>query len=384
VSKLTLTAAAAFGLEAVVARELRLLGYGEQQTENGRVLFQAEEEGIARANYWLRAADRVGVLLGEFTADTFDELFEGTKKLSWEEWLTSEACFPVSGVSVKSRLASVPACQAVVKKAIVERLRAAYGVSLLPETGALFSVRVEVRLNRVSLTIDTTGPSLHKRGYRLLTGEAPLKETLAAAMVYLSYWKKDRALLDPFCGAGTIAIEAAWMAQNRAPGLDRRFSAQHWLRPGAAVWQRARTEAKDLWERDLPLRIYGSDIDAGALRLAEAHAQAAGLARKVFFQRLPAREAGSRFDYGYIVTNPPYGRRLAQIPAETCQCYMDLKTLISRLDTWSLNLLTAMPAPERYLGRRWNRSRKLYNGRIECHYYQFFGPKPPRGAGRGR
>jgi putative N6-adenine-specific DNA methylase len=372
-------AAAAFGLESVVARELAALGYEDQETEDGRVLFRADEAGIARANLWLRSADRVGVLLGEFEAHTFDELFEGTKKLPWEEWLSKDNCFPVSGNSVKSTLHSVPACQSIVKKAIVERLRGAYGLNQLPETGAICPVRIVLRKNRATLSLDTTGPSLHKRGYRALAGEAPLKETLAAAMLYLSYWKKDRALLDPFCGAGTIPIEAAWMAQNRAPGLERRFGAERWFRPGPAVWRRARQEAQDLWEREAPLRVYGSDIDARALSLAEAHAEAAGVKGKLFFQRLPAREAGSRFDYGYIVTNPPYGRRLAREESEISQCYKDLGELHKRLDTWSLNLLTGVPEPERYIGRRWDRSRKLYNGRIECHYYQFFGPKPTDG-----
>jgi putative N6-adenine-specific DNA methylase len=318
------------------------------------------------------------VQIGEFTALSFEELFQQTKALPWEEWLAPDACFPVTGRSVKSQLHSVPDCQAIVKKAIVERLKDTYGLSWFEETGAEYPIHAALLKDRVTLSIDTTGPGLNKRGYRALAGEAPLKETLAAALLLLSFWKKDRALLDPFCGTGTIPIEAAWLAQNRAPGLTRGFTAEQWPQIAAALWQRAREEAEDLWVRDLPLRVYGSDIDEKALQLARVHADAAGLKDRIFFQKLPVSAANSRFEYGYIVTNPPYGKRLAQPEQEITRLYTEIGELSQRLETWSLNLLTALPEPEKYIKKRWDRSRKLYNGRLECHYYQFFGPKPPR------
>lgn len=376
-ARLELIAATAFGLEALAAKELRKLGYEELVVQNGRVIFTAGEEGICRSNLWLRCADRIGVKMGEFTACSFEELFQQTKALPWEEWLPVDARFPVSGKSVKSQLYSVPDCQAIVKKAIVERLKESYGLSWFAETGPLYAVQAAILKDTVTITIDTSGPGLNKRGYRALAGEAPLKETLAAAMVYLSFWKADRALLDPFCGTGTIPIEAALIGQNRAPGLLRSFAAEAWPAIPAKAWTQAKEEAEDLWQRDLPLNIYGSDIDPKALRLARIHAKEAGLEGKIFFQKLPVKDVRSRFHYGYLITNPPYGLRLGnQEEVETV--YQELGTVWQELGDWSLHLLTTLTRPERFLQRRWDKSRKLYNGRIECHYYQFFGPKPPR------
>jgi len=377
VSRIKLIASTAFGLESIVAKELNKIGYDKLDVQNGRVIIDANEEAICRTNLWLRCADRVGVLIGEFTARSFEELFQQTKALPWEEWLPIEACFPVAGKSVKSQLHSVPDCQAIVKKAIVERLKDTYGISWFEETGPLCAVQVAILKDRVTLSLDTTGKGLNKRGYRALVGEAPLKETLAAAMVYLSYWKPDRALLDPFCGTGTIPIEAALIGQNRAPGLKRAFSAEDWPTVPAKYWDKAREEAYDLWEKNLPLNIYGSDIDSRALRLARQHTLEAGLEGKIFFQKLPVKEVRSRFHYGYIITNPPYGQRLN--PNDSVEnLYKELGAVFDRLEDWSLHFLTMLTKPERVIGKRWDKSRKLYNGRLECHYYQYFGPRPPK------
>ncbi len=376
-ARIELMATTAFGLESLVAREIKELGYEDVKVENGRVIFISNEEGICRSNIWLRCADRVVIKVGEFTAQSFEELFQQTKALPWEEWLPVDARFPVTGKSIKSQLFSVPDCQAIVKKAIVERLKDTYGVSWFEETGALYAVQVALLRDVVTLTIDTSGRGLHKRGYRELAGEAPLKETLAAAMIYLSYWKADRVILDPFCGSGTIPIEAAFIGQNRAPGMSREFTAQSWPSIPEKYWIKAREEAYDLWRKDLTPHIYGSDIDHQALRLARIHAKEAGLEEKVHFQKLPVKELRSRFKYGHIITNPPYGHRIGQ-HQEIEEVYMDLGTVYRALEDWSLHMLTTVPKPERFMGKRWDKSRKLYNGRIECHYYQFFGPKPPR------
>ncbi|RNC28914.1 MAG: Ribosomal RNA large subunit methyltransferase K/L [Candidatus Dichloromethanomonas elyunquensis] len=376
-ARIELLALTAFGLEALAARELQDLGYEEVEVQNGRVSFVTNEEGICRTNIWLRCAERVVIKMGEFPARSFEELFQQTKALPWEEWLPVDARFPVSGKSVRSQLYSVPDCQSIVKKAIVERLKDTYGVSWFEETGALYAIQAAILKDMVTLTIDTSGKGLHKRGYRSLAGDAPLKETLAAAMVYLSHWKADRVLLDPFCGTGTIPIEAAWIAQKRAPGLQRDFSAQSWLSIPEKYWIKAREEAADLWNRELPLHIYGSDSDPNALRLARIHIQEAGLSDKIFFQKLPVKEVKSRFRYGSIITNPPYGQRLGT-QEEANLVYQELAGVFQQLGDWSLHMLTPHPKPEKFIKRRWDKSRKLYNGRLECHYYQFFGPRPPR------
>ncbi|MDD2233605.1 MAG: class I SAM-dependent RNA methyltransferase [Desulfitobacteriaceae bacterium] len=376
-SKLELIATTAFGLEAIVARELKNLGYDRLTVENGRITFIADELGICRANMWLRCAERVLVKIGSFKAVTFEELFQQTKALPWENWLSIDSQFPVNGKSIKSKLFSVSDCQAIVKKAIVEKLKETYNCTWFEETGPRYTIEVALLKDIVTLTIDTSGNGLHKRGYRQLTGLAPLKETLAAAMVYLSYWYSDRALIDPFCGTGTIAIEAALIAQNRAPGLKRNFISESWPNIPKDFWREAWQEALDLWQREIPLHIYGSDIDSNALRLARINSTQAGLAEKIHFQRLPVLEVRSRFKYGHLITNPPYGERIGT-NENAGKLYKELGKTFKNLETWSLHFLTNQSYPEKLIGRRWDKSRKLFNGRLECHFYQFFGPKPIR------
>ena len=376
-AKIELIATAAFGLESIVARELKKLGYDELIVENGRVSFTTDELGICRTNLWLRSSDRVLLKMGLFKARTFEELFQQTKALPWEDWLPEDANFPVQGKSIKSQLFSVSDCQAIVKKAIVERLKETYGRSWFEETGPRYQIEVALLNDTVTLTIDTSGMGLHKRGYRQLAGQAPLKETLAAAMIQLSFWHNDRALIDPFCGTGTIPIEAAFIAQNRAPGLKRSFAAEKWPNIPKALWQEAWQEALDLWDRKVPLHIYGSDIDPNALTLARTHALEAGLEDVIHFQRLPVAEVRSRFKYGHMIANPPYGERLGDVK-EVEGLYLELGQAFNRLENWSLHMLTTHQFPERLIGRRWDKSRKLYTGRLECHYFQFFGPRPPR------
>ncbi|KGP77050.1 N-6 DNA methylase [Desulfosporosinus sp. Tol-M] len=378
-AKIELIATAAFGLESIVARELKKLGYDNLVVENGRVSFSTDELGICRTNLWLRSSDRVLLKMGSFKARTFEELFQQTKALPWEEWLPEKANFPVQGKSIKSQLFSVSDCQAIVKKAIVERLKASYGRSWFEETGPRYQIEVALLKDLVTLTLDTSGLGLHKRGYRQLAGQAPLKETLAAAMILLSYWHKGRALLDPFCGTGTIPIEAAFIAQNRAPGLKRSFAAEKWPRIPKALWQEAWQEALDLWNCHVPLHIYGSDIDPKALALARTHALEAGVEDAIHFQRLAVADVRSRFKYGHMIANPPYGERLGDV-TEIEGLYLELGETFKRLQNWSLHMLTTHQFPERFIGRRWDKSRKLYNGRMECHYFQFFGPRPPREA----
>ncbi len=376
-AKIELIATAAFGLESIVARELKNLGYDNLIVENGRVTFPTEELGICRTNLWLRSSDRVLLKMGSFKARTFEELFQQTKALPWEEWLTEDANFPVQGKSIKSQLFSVSDCQAIVKKAIVERLKENYGRSWFEETGPRYQIEVALLNDVVTLTIDTSGLGLHKRGYRQLAGQAPLKETLAAAMIQLSHWHNDRALIDPFCGTGTIPIEAALIAQNRAPGLKRNFAAEKWPRVPKALWQEAWQEALDFWDRSVPLHIYGSDIDPTALALARTHAIEAGVEDVIHFQRLPVADVRSRFKYGHMIANPPYGERLGDV-TEIEVLYRELGETFNSLENWSLHMLTTHQFPERLIGRRWDKSRKLYTGRLECHYFQFFGARPPR------
>jgi len=379
VSSLSLVATATFGLEAVVARELRALGYSTETIQAGRVLFEGQAEAIARANLWLRAADRVLVRVGTFEAVDFGQLFDATYALPWHEWLPAEARFPVSGRSIKSQLSSVPACQKIVKKAIVEKLRAAHRVETLPETGPTFSVEVALLDDRATLTLDTTGPGLHKRGYRKLVGRAPLKETLAAAMILLSYWRPDRPLVDPFCGTGTIPIEAALIARDMAPGLHRSFAAESWPNLPAAIWATARQEARDRAKPSVPVTILGTDIDDEALKLARYHASQAGVDHDVQFSHRDFLELTSTRKYGCVICNPPYGERIGERD-DLRGLYRAMPEVLRRLKTWSHYILTSYPDFEQLIGQQADRRRKLYNGRIQCTYYQFHGPKPERAA----
>ncbi|MEN6315987.1 MAG: class I SAM-dependent RNA methyltransferase [Clostridiaceae bacterium] len=376
-SKIHLIATSAFGIEAVVGRELNWLGYSDQQVENGRVTFAGDEEAICRTNLWLRTADRILVKMGEFKALTFDELFEGTKALPWDEWLPENAEFPVDGRSVDSKLSSVPDCQAIVKKAIVEKLKLKYKKQWFDENGPLYRIEVGLLKDMATLTVDTTGPGLHKRGYRTLSTDAPLKETLAAAMLMISRWKPDRALIDPFCGSGTIPVEAALIAGNIAPGAKRSFSSEGWHQTPSILWAKAREEAADKVRKMDDIRIQGSDIDDKAIGIARYHANQAGVAEHIHLQRLPVSDISSRYKYGFIVCNPPYGERLNEMPAVE-KLYRELGGVFKRFETWSIYVITSHPRFEALVGRKADKKRKLFNGRIQCNYYQFYGPPPQR------
>lgn len=372
---LHLIATAAMGLESVVAAEVRRLGYTDVRVENGKVHIFSTTEAIPRLNLWLRAADRVLVQVGQFPARTFEDLFQGTRELPWPEWLPEDAHFVVSGRSVDSQLHSVPACQAVAEKAIVESLKRRYRRQWFPKTGARYDIEVALVKDVATLTLNTSGPGLHRRGYRTLMPPAPLRENLAAALVLLCRWHPDQPLLDPCCGSAPIPIEAALLGRNLAPGLLRTVAAEHWGAVPAELWRRAREEARDLAQPHRPLAIYASDIDPAALDLAWRAAAAAGVADALRFRQVavdhldPPPEEG-----GWIITNPPYGQRLGEDRA-VAQLYRDLGRLSRRLPTWGVGVLTAHPRFQQLFGRPAARNRKLYNGRIRCYFYQY---PPPR------
>lgn len=375
--QIELIATCPMGLEAIVAREIRDLGYNEVTVENGRVRFLGDELAICRTNLWLRTADRILVNMGQFKALTFDELFEGTKALAWPDWIPNDAEFPVEGRSHKSQLSSVPACQGIVKKAVVEKLKLRYGTEWFPENGARYVIEVALLNDIATLTIDTTGASLHKRGYRKLVTEAPLKETMAAAMILLSRWKVDRPLYDPFCGSGTIPIEAAMIGWNIAPGLRRSFPSEAWSNIPRKLWDKARDEAFDAVKDDVPLNIIGSDIDPSAIEVAEAAAKAAGLTKQFKLLVEPVAKARPRGDYGCLITNPPYGERLGE--AQDVEVALrQLGALTAPMPSWSMFILSPSTQLEHYMNRRADKKRKLFNGRIECNLFQYLGPLPPR------
>ncbi len=376
-NKIQLIATAAFGLEAVVAREVKDLGYEDIQVENGKVTFTADLKAICRSNLWLRTADRVLLKIGEFKALTFDELFEKTKALPWGDWIPEDGEFPVDGKSIRSQLASVPDCQAIVKKAVVEKMKQKYKRDWFDETGAKYRIEVALLNDIATLTIDTSGAGLHKRGYRTLSNKAPIKETLAAGLILLSYWNPDRVLIDPFCGSGTIPIEAALIGKNIAPGMNRNFVSEEWSIIDKNLWRDARKETHDLAKYDRPLRIYGSDIDGEVLKLARFHIEEAMLEDDIHVQKLPVSELASRFDYGCIICNPPYGERLGE-KEEVEQIYQQMRKVFNKLDTWSQYIITSNSEFESIYGKKADKRRKLYNGRIECTYYQYHGPRPPR------
>jgi putative N6-adenine-specific DNA methylase len=391
-NELELIATTSFGLEAVVSRELKALGYEDQAVADGRVTFRAGPEAICRANLWLRSAERVVIKIGEFEAADFGTLFDRCADLDWARWIPENGQFPVSGKSVRSQLHSVPDCQALVKKAIVEKLKQTHRVSWFAENGPLFAVQVSLLKDVATLTLDTTGPGLHKRGYRTLSGPSPLKETLAAALVQLSFWTAGRPLLDPFCGTGTIPIEAALWARNRAPGLARPFAADDWPTLDGRLWREARDEAHDRIVRGGPLAITGSDIDDASLAMARQHAHNAGVEADVRFQRrdfvdvaphevaphdIVPHDDVPHGEYGCLITNPPYGERSGDVEAAE-ELARAAGRVFGRFDTWSLYVLTALATFEQLCRRHADRRRKLYNGRIACTYYQFHGPRPPR------
>jgi 23S rRNA (guanine2445-N2)-methyltransferase / 23S rRNA (guanine2069-N7)-methyltransferase len=374
---LTLIATSAFGLEAVVVHELAALGYEAKVARPGRIAFAADLDAVARTNLWLRSADRVLIQLAEFAARDFDALFDTVRGLPWEDWLYPDAAIPVRGRSRKSQLSSVPACQRTVKKAIVERLLASAPVISLPETSPPFPVEVSIIDDIATIDVDTTGAGLHRRGYRTLAAEAQLRETLAAAMVQLSFWRPERPFIDPFCGTGTIVIEAALLGRRLAPGRHRTFAAEAWpVIPGAS-WATARAEAADLALPALPERLNAYDADAATLKLARHHAQLAGVADDIHFQRHEFADLTSSRQYGCVIANPPYGMRMGD-DDEVAALYRSFPVVLRRLKTWSHFILSARPDLEDLVGQKADRRRKLYNGRIPCTFYQFFGPKPPR------
>ena len=372
-----LIATSAMGLEALVAKEVRELGY-ECQVDNGRILFQGDEKAIAKSNLWLRTADRVRLKIGEFKATTFDELFEKTKALPWEKFLPENAEFPVSGKSVKSKLFSVSDCQSIVKKAIVERMKKHYKKEgWFEENGPLFKIEVALHKDIALLTIDTSGSGLHKRGYRMAQGEAPIKETLAAALVMLTNWTPDRPFVDPFCGSGTIPIEAALMGQNIAPGFNREFVSENWPWIPSSVWDEVRLEAEDLANYDQPLDITGSDIDHRLVKIAQENAFEAGLGDLISFKQMRVQDFTTTKQYGVIVGNPPYGERLGEKGAVQ-KMYHEMGQAFADLETWSVYILTSDEEFETHYGKKTTKKRKLFNGFIKTDYYQYWGKRPPR------
>lgn len=375
--EIELIATSTFGLEAVVKKELMDLGYKDLKVENGKVTFKANEKDIATTNLWLRSADRVLLKMGEFKATSFEELFEKTKTLPWDEWITEDGEFTVEGKSVNSQLYSISDCQAIVKKAVVEKLKTKYNREWFEETGAKFTIEVSLLKDMATLTIDTSGPGLHKRGYRVSSVEAPLKETLAAALVQLSYWNKDRFLLDPFCGSGTIPIEAAMIGRNMAPGLNRNFASEEWPRVKKKYWQEARREAWELMDRDTKLNILACDIDKKAIKAAKENAESIGLEEDINFVVKDMRDLKVYDEYGVIITNPPYGERIGERDYVN-KLYRDMGRRFKQLDTYSIYVLTSNENFENLYGGKAHRKRKLYNGRIKVDYYQYYGPRPPK------
>ncbi|PLT34916.1 class I SAM-dependent RNA methyltransferase [Bacillus sp. V5-8f] len=375
--KYDIIATAAMGLESVVAKEVRGLGY-DCQVENGKVIYRGDAQAIARSNMWLRTADRIRIKVGEFKATTFDELFENTKSLNWEDYLPEDAEFPVSGKSVKSTLFSVPDCQAIVKKAIVNRMQTSYKrTSWLAENGPLFKVEVSLLKDIATLTIDASGAGLHKRGYRAGQGEAPLKETLAAALIMLTNWHPDKPFIDPFTGSGTIPIEAALIGQNIAPGFNRGFVSESWPWIGSKTWEEVRQEAEDLAKYDEPVDISGFDIDHKMVEVAKANSMEAGLGELINFKQMQVRDFATQKEYGVIVGNPPYGERLGEKKAVE-KMYQEMGQAFSKLDTWSIYIITSHPDFEKLYGRSATKKRKLFNGFIRTDYYQYWGKRPPR------
>lgn len=372
-----LVATAAMGLEAIVAQEVQDLGY-ETTVENGKVYFEGDETAIARANLWLRVADRVKIVVAEFPARTFEELFENVKAIQWEKYLPVDAAFPVSGKSVKSKLFSVPDCQAITKKAIVERMKFYYKrLGFLDESGATYKIEVSILKDIATLTIDTSGAGLHKRGYRQLQGEAPLKETLAAALVKISKWQPNRPFADPFCGSGTIPLEAAMLGQNIAPGYNREFISEQWSWMKAKVWYDVRDEADALANYDQPLEIIGSDIDHRMVKIAQENALEAGFGDIITFKQMQARDFTTNVTDGVMIGNPPYGERIGEVQAIE-QVIQDLGRVMANYPTWSVYMLSSMENFEELYGTRATKKRKLFNGFIKTDYYQFWGQKSKR------
>lgn len=377
-----LLATAASGLEALVGKELRDLGI-DCQVENGRARFKGTMETIAKANLWLRTADRVKIVVGEFDAYSFDELFEKVKALPWEDFLPLDANFPVAGRSIKSKLYSVPDCQAITKKAIVNRLREFYhrpATIPLAETGALFQLEVALLKDHVVVTLDTTGPSLFKRGYRLEKGGAPLKENMAAALVMLTNWRKDRPFVDPVCGSGTICIEAALIGHNIAPGFNREFACEAWDWFSEEVFETVRADAEEQADYDYPLDIIGTDINGKMIEIAQANAEEIGLGDSITFKQQAVKDFKTEKEYGVIVANPPYGERLGE-EESVRKLYGEMGQVFRPLKTWSKYILTSDLTFEEYYGEKATKKRKLYNGALRTDLFQYWGQRPPKNKG---
>lgn len=372
--EVTLIATSAMGLEAIVAREVKELGY-EPQVDNGKIKYTGPVSAIPRSNLWLRVADRVKLVVGEFEARTFDDLFEATKALPWEQFITEDGKFPVSGKSHKSKLFSVSDCQAIVKKSIAERLKWKHGMAgKLPETGALYKVEVAILKDKVTLTLDTSGEGLHKRGYRIGQGDAPLRETLAAALVLLTNWKGEAPLIDPFCGSGTLLIEAAMIGQNIAPGFNRSFASEEWDFIKKKYWDQAFEEADKLADYDKELDITGTDIDQKMVEIARNNALEAGLADIIEWKQMQLRDLVIKEDNGYLIGNPPYGERISD-EAYVKELYATLGSIMEAYPSWSSYVITSYKGYEEAYGKEATRKRKLFNGFIETNYYQYFGQR---------
>lgn len=368
-----------FGIEAVLKREITQLGYEIDLVEDGRITFHGDTSAIARANIFLRTAERVMIKVGKFKAKTFDELFEATKSLPWEQFLPQDAKFWVTKATpVKSELMSPSDIQSIVKKAIVERMKQVYKVSWLEENGVKYPIRVNILKDEVLICLDTTGVSLHKRGYRKATAKAPLSETLAAALIMLTPWHKDRILVEPFCGSGTIAIEAAMIGANIAPGINRSFLAEQWTNiiPQKA-WYNAIDEAYKGINRDVSMHIQAFDLDPDVIKAARENAERAEVEQYIHFQQQDFHNLKNSKKYGFIITNPPYGERLEEkkdMPA----LYGDIGKVFSALDTWSYFIISGYDGAENAIGRKATKNRKIYNGMLKTYYYQYLGPKPPK------
>ena len=373
-----------FGLEAVMKREILDLGYEVSQVEDGRVTFIGDAEAVCRANIFLRTTERILLKVGSFKAETFEELFQGTRAIPWEQYIPRDGKFWVAKASsIKSRLFSPSDIQSIMKKAMVERMKGAYGITWFPEDGASYPLRVFLYKDVVTVAMDTSGDSLHKRGYRTLTSKAPITETLAAALLMLTPWKPDRILVDPFCGSGTFPIEAAMMAANMAPGMNREFLAEEWknLIP-KKCWYEAMDEANDLVKDDISVDIQGYDIDGEIVRAARANAAAAGVDHLIHFQQRPVSQLSHPKKYGFLITNPPYGERIED-KKNLPELYKTIGERFAALDYWSAYIITAYEDTERYFGRKADKNRKIYNGMMKTYFYQFMGPKPPsRNPGR--
>ena len=368
-----------FGMEAVTKREIYDLGYEITRVEDGRITFKGDAEAICRANVFLRTAERVLLLVGRFKATTFEELFQGIKALPWEEFIPQDGKFWVKKASsIKSKLFSPSDIQSIAKKAMVERLKEVYKTEWFKEDGAAYPIRIFLLKDEVMVALDTSGDSLHKRGYRLQTSKAPITETLAAALIMLTPWKKDRILVDPFCGSGTFPIEAAMMAANIAPGMHRSFTAESWTNMiPKQLWQDAVSEAEDTVDKDIEVDIQGYDMDGDVVKAARENAKRAGVDHLIHFQQREVAKMSHPKKYGFIITNPPYGERLEE-KADLPELYETIGNVYKNLDSWSMYMITSYEDAERHIGRKADKNRKIYNGMIKTYFYQFMGPKPPK------